>query len=177
MRSQSAASTAEIAVEAIPGRPAFRTCATILAQTADSGAQFKCTATIQPPYNTTVTSLTSDTATLTVVTQAGYSYSATLNNNPVPVGAPVRVERMDYYDLLAWRTNLSSPFEVTNALVRFIIVASDRGSPEQGLIKWTPYPLINSAAAEWAGAHLEVVTPRDYPPGLPVPVVLRADGT
>ena len=79
-----------------------------------------------------------DTATLTVVTQAGYRYSATLNNSPVAVGAAVTVNRMDYYDLLAWRTNLSAPFDVTNVLVRFIILASDRGSPEQGLIPPPP---------------------------------------
>ena len=116
-----------------------------------------------------------DSATLTVVTQAGYSYSATLNSEPVAVGAAVSVNRMDYYDLLAWRTNLSAPFEVTNVLVRFIIVASDRGNPEQGLIKWTPYPLINSTAAEWAGAQLGIMTPQDYPAGLPIPVIARAE--
>jgi hypothetical protein len=59
-----------------------------------------------------------DTATFTVVTQAGYSYSATLNGAPVPVGTAVTVTRMDYYDLWAWRTNLSSPFDVTNLLPR-----------------------------------------------------------
>ena len=116
-----------------------------------------------------------DTATLTVVAQAGYSYSATLNNQPVPVGTAVAVQRMDYYDLLVWRTNLSAPFEVTNVAVHFIVVASDRGNPEQGLIKWTPYPLINSTAAEWAGAHLEIMIPQSYPVGLPIPVIARAE--
>src|SRR5512135_1235301 len=48
-----------------------------------------------------------DTATFTVVTQANYSYSATLNGAPVPTGMAGKVTRMDYYDLLAWRTNLS----------------------------------------------------------------------
>jgi hypothetical protein len=116
-----------------------------------------------------------DTATFTVVTQAGYSFSATLNGAPVPVGTAVTVTRMDYYDLWAWRTNLSSPFDVTNLLVRFILVASDRGSPEQGLIKWTPYPRIYATAAEFAGAELHVMTPQDYPPGLPIPVIVRVD--
>ena len=72
-----------------------------------------------------------DTATFTVVTQAGYRYAATLNGSPVAVGAAVTIQRMDYYDLWAWRTNQSSPYEVTNRLVRFIVVASDRGNPEQ----------------------------------------------
>jgi hypothetical protein len=116
-----------------------------------------------------------DTATFTVVTQAGYGYSATLNAAPVPVGTAVTVTRMDYYDLWAWRTNLSPPFDVTNLLVRFIIVASDRGNPEQGLIKWTPYPRIYATAAEFTGAQLHVMTPQDYPPGLPIPVIVRVD--
>ena len=116
-----------------------------------------------------------DTATFTVVTQAGYSFSAALNGAPVPVGTPVTITRMDYYDLWAWRTNLSAPFDVTNRLVRFIVVASDRGNPEQGLIKWTPYPRINSTAAEFAGAQLHVMTPQDYPLDLPIPVIIRVD--
>lgn len=116
-----------------------------------------------------------DTATFTVVTQAGYGFSATLNGAPVPVGTPVTITRMDYYDLRAWRTNLSSPFDVASLLVRFIIVASDRGNPEQGLIKWTPYPRIYATAAEFAGAQLHVITPQDYPPGLPIPVIVRVD--
>lgn len=117
----------------------------------------------------------SATATFTVVVQAGYSYGAALNGSPVPVGAAVTVTRMDYYDLQAWRTNLSAPFDVTNLLVRFIVIASDRGAPEKGLIKWTPYPLIRSTAAEWAGAELQIMTPRDYPAGLPIPVIARVE--
>jgi hypothetical protein len=117
----------------------------------------------------------SDTATLTVVTQAGHSFSATLNGTPVPAGATVKVTRMDYYDLWAWRTNLSAPFDVTNVLVRFIVLASDRGTPERGLMKWTPYPHILSTSAEFAGARLHVMTPRSYPLGLPIPVIARVD--
>ena len=112
-----------------------------------------------------------DAATFTVVTQAGYAYTATLNGQPVPVGTPVTIRRMDYYDLQAWRTNLSAPFDVASNLVRFIVLASDRGSPEKGLIKWTPYPLINSTAAEWSGAHLHITTPQQYPVDLPIPVI------
>ena len=115
------------------------------------------------------------TAAFTVVTQAGYSYAATLNSSPVPVGAAVTVARMDYYDLQAGRTNLSAPFDVTNLLVRFIVIASDRGAPEKGLIKWTPYPRIYATAAEFAGAQLHIMTPQNYPQGLPIPVIARVD--
>ena len=120
-------------------------------------------------------SVYTDTATFTVVTQAGYRYAATLNGSPVTVGAAVTIQRMDYYDLWAWRTNQSAPYEITNLLVRFIVVASDRGNPEQGLIKWTPYPRIYSTAAEFAGAQLHLMTPANYPQGLPIPVIARVD--
>ena len=73
------------------------------------------------------------TATFTVVTQAGYAYSALLDTNPVPVGVPNTINRADFYALRAWRTNLSAPFDVTNVLVQFVI-QSDRGDPERGLI-------------------------------------------
>lgn len=113
-------------------------------------------------------------STFTVVTQAGYSYSAALNSSPAPVGVKVTVTRADYYELEAWRTNLSAPFDVTNRLIRFI-VQSERGDPERGLIKWSPYPVINSTAAEFAGAHLHIMTPQAFPTGLPIPVVARVD--
>ncbi|MBI5386525.1 MAG: immunoglobulin domain-containing protein [Verrucomicrobia bacterium] len=148
------------------GRPAFLL--VLLASALPALAQPTVTGVADRSVNT-------DAATFTVVTQAGYSYAATLNGNPVSVGVPVTVTRMDYYDLWAWRTNLSEPFEVTSRLVRFIVRSSERGSPEQGLMKWTPYPLISSTAAEFAGAVLHVTAPMDYPPGLPIPIVVRVD--
>jgi hypothetical protein len=111
-----------------------------------------------------------ETVTFSVVTQAGYSYSVLLGTNPLPAGVSHTLNRADYYELLAWRTNLSAPFEVTNRLIRFI-VQSDRLNPEKGLIKWTPYPPISSTSNEVAGGRLRVTAPQDYPAGLPIPVI------
>ena len=55
------------------------------------------------------------------------------------------VNVMDYYELAARQTEVSSG-TVTTQAVKFIVVSSERGSPETGLIKWTPYPPIPSAA-------------------------------
>ena len=91
-----------------------------------------------------------------------------------PAGVLNQITRMDYYDLMVWRTNVSSS-EVTNTLVRFIVMASDRGSPERGLIKWVPLPPIPSTAAEMAGARLLLMMPQDYPAGLEIPIVARVE--
>jgi hypothetical protein len=114
-----------------------------------------------------------DVAAFRVQTNVGFTYLVTLNGVPVPAGVTNRTTKMDYYDLAVRRTNTSDS-SVTNVLVRFIVLSSNRGSPELGLIEWTPYPPINSTAAEFAGAHLEIVAPKDFPQGLDIPIVARA---
>jgi len=120
-----------------------------------------------------------DSAAFRVQTNAGFSYSTTLNGAPVPVGVTNRITRMDYYDLLVTRTN-DTTSAVTNALVRFIVLSSNRGSPERGLIEWVPLPPIPSTAAETSGGRLWLLAPQDYPAGLDIPIAARVeneDGT
>ena len=113
-----------------------------------------------------------DAAAFRVQTNAGFTYQVTLNGVPVPAGVTNRTTRMDYYDLEVRRTDTTTS-AVTNVLVRFIVLSSNRGSPELGLIEWTPYPPISSAPGEFAGAHLEIVAPRDFPRGLDIPIIAR----
>lgn len=115
-----------------------------------------------------------DSVTLQVPSVAGYTYRVLLDNQPMPTDFPVTVTNMDYHELAVSRTNTATG-AVTNQLVRFIVLSSQRGSPEKGLIQWTPYPAINSAAAEFAGAHLNLLMPREYPAGLPIPIVARVE--
>ena len=115
-----------------------------------------------------------DSASFRVVTNAGFNYGATLNGVMVPAGVTNRITVMDYYDLMVRRTNALTS-AVTNALVRFIVVSSRRGSPELGLIKWVPLPPIPSTAAEMEGARLHLMAPQDYPAGLDIPVVARVE--
>lgn len=115
-----------------------------------------------------------DTATYSVATQAGFSYVVTLNNAPVAAGVTNVVNVMDYYELDARRTELSSGVIVTQ-LVRFIVLSSRRGSPETGLIEWTPYPPIPSGNDEFAGGALTVIAPQKYPAGLEIPVIAWVD--
>ena len=115
-----------------------------------------------------------DSVQLQVVSNAGFSYAVTLNGQPIPAGVTHTVNRMDYYDLAVSRLEIATG-QNTSALVRFIVLSSNRGSPERGLIQWTPYPPINSGADEFAGGQLRVVTPQNYPQGLEIPVIAWVD--
>ena len=109
-----------------------------------------------------------------VQTNAGFSYLVTLNGKPIIPGIFHTINVMDYYDLLVARTN-DTTSAVTNALVRFIVLSSQRGSPELGLVQWVPLPPIPSTAAEMAGARLHLMLPQEYPAGLEIPVVVRVE--
>ena len=111
---------------------------------------------------------------LRVQTNAGFSYRVTLNGKPIIPGIFHTINVMDYYDLLVARTN-DTTSAVTNALVRFIVLSSQRGSPELGLVQWVPLPPIPSTAAEMAGARLHLMLPQEYPAGLEIPVVVRVE--
>ncbi len=113
-----------------------------------------------------------DQATFRVNSQAGYSYQATLNGASVPIDSQVVVERMDHYELIVTATPVGGGAAVSQ-LVQFIVNDADRGSPENGLIKWVPYPPIPSAAGEFAGAQLEIIHPPNYPAGLDLPIIAR----
>jgi hypothetical protein len=111
-----------------------------------------------------------DSATFTVVTQAGYNYSVLLDTNTAPAGTPVAVTSVDYHELRVSRANQTT-LDVTNRLVRFIVRSSARGSTEDGIPPWTPWPLINSSSNEFTGAHLRLMVPQDFPAGYEIPVV------
>lgn len=108
--------------------------------------------------------------TFTVHEEAGFDTIATLNGDPIPVGTPYRVTRMDFYELVALQTPSSGGI-TTRKSVNFIIISENRATPERGLIEWTPYALIPSASGEFAGGQLDLIVPQDYPQGLEIPVV------
>jgi hypothetical protein len=115
-----------------------------------------------------------DRVTFTVRSEAGYTYTAELNGKAVAVDAAVEVNEPDYYELTVSRYKQSSGGEETQS-VRFIVRDSKRGDSEWGLPPWIPYPMIDSAASEFAGAKLIIVTPAEYPMGLEIPVVARVE--
>jgi hypothetical protein len=108
--------------------------------------------------------------TFSVTNTAGYTYAARLEGKPVPVGEPVVLQNCGYQELSVWATNIVTS-ATTNRLVRFIVRTAERGSTENGLPPWTPYPTIPSAAAEFASAQLRIVAPDSFPAGMEIPVV------
>lgn len=132
----------------------------LFAQFTISGVTDKAT-----PYNNTVT--------FTINTQAGYSYDATLNWNPIAVGMPVVVNQPDFYELRVNATNTTTS-AVTSQYLRFIVKASERVDTEWGLPPHVPFPVIQSSASEFAGAHLRLTIPASFPVGYSIPVVAWA---
>ena len=99
-----------------------------------------------------------DRVSFTVRSEAGYDFTVTLNGSPVAVDVRTAVNEPEYYELKVLKERRSTRTQESR-LVRFIVRASDRGSSEWGLPRWTPYPSIPSAATEFAGARLVIVTP------------------
>ncbi|MEN6427130.1 MAG: hypothetical protein ABFE13_17380 [Phycisphaerales bacterium] len=116
----------------------------------------------------------SNRVVFTVQPEAGFEYAAELNGASVAVGTPVQVAEPDYYELNVRRTDSLSGAEETT-FIQFIVRATDRGNSEWGLPPWTPYPMIDSAAAEFAGGRLVIVVPAAYPMTLEIPVIARVE--
>jgi hypothetical protein len=110
----------------------------------------------------------------TIQSEAGFVYTALLNGNSVAVGTSVTVAEPNYYELDVHRRNSASGAEESRTL-QFIIRAAERRDSEWGLPPWTPYPAVDSAAAEFAGGRLVIVAPAQYPMGLEIPVVARVE--
>lgn len=115
-----------------------------------------------------------DTVSLTVSSEQGFDYTVELNGNPIPLGVSMEIDEPDYYELYVCRREQASGAEESE-LVRFIVRATERGNSEWGLPLWTPYPAIDSVAAEFTGARLRIVTPAEYPMGLEIPVIARVE--
>jgi hypothetical protein len=117
-----------------------------------------------------------DRVTFTVRSEAGSDATATLNGVPVATDVPVKVDEPEYYELSVHQRQRFSGVEESR-LVQFIVRATERANSEWGLPPWTPYPPIDSAAAEFAGATLTIVTPAQYPTGLEIPIIARVEDT
>ena len=115
-----------------------------------------------------------DHVSFLVRTEGGFDHTAELNGKPIATDVWIEIDEPEYYELKVHRRERSSGAEESR-LVQFIVRASDRGNSEWGLPRWTPYRVIDSAAVEFAGARLEIVTPFEYPMGLEIPVTARVE--
>ena len=117
-----------------------------------------------------------DSASFSVPALSGYNYYVLLDGVRVPADATNVIRKVDYHEISVTRTNIATG-EVTNRLVRFIIRSSNRGSPETGLIEWTPYPPIPSTGAEMDESHLRLVAPAEFPAGIPIPIIASIENS
>lgn len=115
-----------------------------------------------------------DRVSFVVGSQEDFEISAELNGEAIAIDVSVEVDEADYYELRVHRRDLAWDIEET-ARIRFIVRDTGRGNSEWGLPPWTPYPSIASAAAEFAGAHLQIVAPAEFPLGLEIPVIARVE--
>jgi len=111
-----------------------------------------------------------DSVTYRVQAQAGFSYEAFLNGQPVTVGTQNTISRPDFYELYVVRTAPDSG-DTASRMVRFLVNSSARNGSEWGLPPHVPLPLIQSSAEEFTGASLRVMTPAAFPSGYEIPVV------
>jgi hypothetical protein len=110
-----------------------------------------------------------DQVSFRVRSAAGYTYTAELDGAPIATDVFI-VALPNYHEVHVKRVPVPSG-TAQEMLVRFIVRASERQDSEWGLYPWVPYPSINSADGEFAGAGLTIVAPQKYPQGLEVPMV------
>lgn len=116
-----------------------------------------------------------DSAEFTVNTEAGYTYDVvTLNGDPIATDTLIELNYAEYFLLYVHRINDTTLVE-DSLTIQFIIRDSERLFSEVGLPAFTPYPPIDSAAAEYIGATLNIITPANYPMGLEIPVIARVN--
>jgi len=116
-----------------------------------------------------------DFAEFTVNTESGYTYDVvTLNDAPIATDTQIELNYAEYFLLYVHRINDTTSAE-DSLTIQFIIRDSERLFSEVGLPAFTPYPPIDSAAAEYVGATLNIITPANYPMGLEIPVVARVN--
>jgi hypothetical protein len=113
-----------------------------------------------------------DKVFFTVISETDYDYTVELNGDPIGTDVVIEVNEPGYYELYIFRRERATGVE-QGELVRFIVRASERGNAEWGLPRWSPYPAINSAAAEFTGAKLRIIAPAEFPVGLEIPVVAQ----
>jgi hypothetical protein len=110
-----------------------------------------------------------DRASFRVVPQTGSEDDCFLDGRSISANDWVNVTEVNYHELFVRRITPGTGAE--NVLtVPFIVRSSERANSEWGLPPWTPYPVIQSASAEFDGVQLRVVCPTAFPRDLAIPM-------
>ncbi|MHB1307649.1 MAG: hypothetical protein ACYDC1_06390 [Limisphaerales bacterium] len=111
-----------------------------------------------------------DRARFRVPATASFATACRLNGATVSTDHWLEVTNVGYHELEVRRVPTVGGVEELRQ-VRFVVRSAERGSTELGLPPWTPFPVIDSSAAELAGAKLRLITPAAWPVGLEMPVI------
>ncbi len=111
-----------------------------------------------------------DSATFDVPSEAGFTIVADLNGEAVALGASQTITTPGYYELSVTKTEDATGNEESE-IIQFIVLDSERGTSERGLINWIPYPTIDSASSAIDQGTLETIIPPSLPVGMPIPLI------
>jgi len=114
-----------------------------------------------------------NSVTVTVATEAGYTYGLYLNGTNMSAGGAYTIRHPDFYWVQAFRTNTATSV-ITNRAFRIIVIDTARGDTEVGLPTHTPLIAIPSSSNEFAGGRLRLIVPAAFPTGYEIPVVAWA---
>src|SRR5262245_17679825 len=115
----------------------------------------------------------------TIVAEAGFNTTATLDGAPRTVGVQDMVDGIGYHELFVSKQPQAGG-TVETLTIRFIVRNPERISTEDGIPTWTPPPVVDDAPSAFAGSSLQVVVTPRIPVGIRVPVVAllkNADGS
>lgn len=111
-----------------------------------------------------------DTVTFTVSADPNAATTtATLNGNPITIGAAVQVTAKTYHELRAESRDALNAV-VDTEVVRFLVKDSARGGTEDGIPPHTPSRTVDDAPSAFAAGTLRLIAPSAWPVGLPLPV-------
>ena len=126
---------------------------------------------ITAPNDKTYSVSTSTTITVTA-DPAAVTTTATLDGAPFPVGVATVVSTFGYHELNAESRNASNVV-LDSQTRRFNITSPERNGSENGLPPHTPYRIVNDAPSAFAGLNLQLVAPKAWPVGFPIPVAAK----
>ena len=111
-------------------------------------------------------------ATFTVPSEIGFSTSAELDGNPVPLNTSTTESGPGYHELLLTKTPEAGGTSETET-IQFIVRDPNRPSSDNGISTWTPLPSVAAPATVLDDTIVEFITPCSVTPGMTFPIVVR----
>jgi hypothetical protein len=115
-------------------------------------------------------------AIFTVPSEIGFSISAELNGNPVPLDTSTTESGPGYHELLLTKTPEAGGTSETET-IQFIVRDPNRPSSDNGISTWAPLPSVAAPPTVLDETTVEFITPCAVTPGMTFPIVVRLTNT